>query len=97
MTVIEHEDTTRNEKLGFCYSRVHDVLQYSKNLFNTVDTLARDNDNKAFAYFEGEMEKIDSGDTSNEAAVKFDEYLGTLGTEDEIEKTKKRRKIHGIC
>ena len=97
MTVVKHESNTKNVKKSFCYDSGIDTLQYSEEILNNLTTV-RNNDVPKYKHFENEMEKIDGGDTSNEAAVKLDEYFGDIGVdEDSHTIIEKGRQFNGIC
>ena len=81
MVVVKHETNTKNPKNSFCYDATSDTLQFSEDILNELET-TRNSDIPKYAYFEQEMEKIEAGDTSNTAAVKLDEFIGSIGISD---------------
>jgi len=98
MKVIKHESNTKNTKKSFCYDESTKIIQYSEEILNELNTTRRA-DIPKYNHFNKEMEKIDSGDSSNLPAVKLDEYFGSLGleTESDYEVIEKGERTYGIC
>lgn len=98
-TVVKHESNTKNIKKSFCYNSPMEVLQYSEEILNELNTTRRE-DVAKFSYYYIEMEKIDSGDTSNVNAVELDNYFGSLGLPQEsidYKVMEEGRRLNGIC
>jgi len=102
MVVVKHETHTKRKTKGFCFAPASptnpvDTLQVSEEIINELET-TRNTDIPQYKYFENEMEKIESGDTSNMAAVKLDEYLGSIGVDDISHNVIERGgRYNGIC
>ena len=96
MNVILHQKYSNVANKSFTYCRDIDTLQVQVDLLNQLQS-TRNRGIPNFKFYCDEMEKIHNGDTGvQEASIKLDEFLGSLGIPNDNNILKKGPK-YGIC
>jgi len=94
MKVVLYE-TTSLESQCYDYNKHLDILQVAQDVINELNT-SRNIKIDSYAAFEEALDDLSKGLTTDVAISKLNDYLGTIGTEDDIAVIASRAKYWSI-